>query len=269
MHDVGGGPISAAPEGKARTETARQLLESFYKMILDDGFFHADPHPGNLMWQPEEERLYLLDLGMVGEVTPADARADDAAADGVLAGGRRVPDRRHADADRRDRPQRPRRRRVQRRRRGADGEEPRRVPAGHQPRADPAGDDGDRRAARRAAAGLAHADGQGDGADAARDRPARPRARPVRGGRALRHAQRRGGGRRPARPEGALLPGAEAAVPREPADRGDRAAHRGAPGTEAGGQLPRGGARGDGPPSRTSARARRRRRRGAARPRRS
>jgi ubiquinone biosynthesis protein len=33
-----------------------------------DGFFHADPHPGNLMWQPQEERLYFLDLGMVGEV---------------------------------------------------------------------------------------------------------------------------------------------------------------------------------------------------------
>jgi len=70
MHDVGGGPIASAQEGPARTETARQLLESFYKQILDDGFFHADPHPGNLMWQPEEERLYLLDLGMVGEVTP-------------------------------------------------------------------------------------------------------------------------------------------------------------------------------------------------------
>ena len=70
MHDVGGGPIASAQEGPARTETARQLLESFYKQILDDGFFHADPHPGNLMWQPVEERLYLLDLGMVGEVTP-------------------------------------------------------------------------------------------------------------------------------------------------------------------------------------------------------
>ena len=33
-----------------------------------DGFFHADPHPGNLMWQPDEDRLYFLDLGMVGEV---------------------------------------------------------------------------------------------------------------------------------------------------------------------------------------------------------
>jgi len=68
MHDVGGGPIGDAPMGPARREAARQLLESFYQQIMVDGFFHADPHPGNLMWQPEEQRLYFLDLGMVGEV---------------------------------------------------------------------------------------------------------------------------------------------------------------------------------------------------------
>jgi ubiquinone biosynthesis protein len=68
MHDVGGGPLDTAPEGEPRQEAARQLLESFYKQIMVDGFFHADPHPGNLMWQPQEERLYFLDLGMVGEV---------------------------------------------------------------------------------------------------------------------------------------------------------------------------------------------------------
>ena len=70
MHDVQGGPISIASEGDARKEAARQLLESFYKQIMVDGFFHADPHPGNLMWQPDEERLYFLDLGMIGEVGP-------------------------------------------------------------------------------------------------------------------------------------------------------------------------------------------------------
>ena len=68
MHDVGGGPIATASEGEARREAARQLLESFYRQIMVAGFFHADPHPGNLMWHPEEERLYFLDLGMVGEV---------------------------------------------------------------------------------------------------------------------------------------------------------------------------------------------------------
>jgi len=73
MQDVGGEPASQIPVGKVRKETARQLLESFCKQILIDGFFHADPHPGNLMWQPAEERLYLLDLGLVGEVS-ADMR---------------------------------------------------------------------------------------------------------------------------------------------------------------------------------------------------
>ena len=70
MQDIGGGPATSAPEGPARKEAARQLLESFYKQILVDGFFHADPHPGNLMWQPDEEALYFLDLGMIGEVGP-------------------------------------------------------------------------------------------------------------------------------------------------------------------------------------------------------
>lgn len=70
MQDIGGGPATSAPEGPARREAARQLLESFYKQILVDGFFHADPHPGNLMWQSDEDVLYFLDLGMVGEVGP-------------------------------------------------------------------------------------------------------------------------------------------------------------------------------------------------------
>ncbi len=70
MGDVGGGPIGIAPDGPIRTDAARQLLESFYKQVMVDGFFHADPHPGNLMWQPEEDKLYFLDLGMAGQVGP-------------------------------------------------------------------------------------------------------------------------------------------------------------------------------------------------------
>ena len=69
MQDVAGGSIENVPSA-LREETARQFLESFYKQILIDGFFHADPHPGNLMWQPSEQRLYFLDTGMVGEVGP-------------------------------------------------------------------------------------------------------------------------------------------------------------------------------------------------------
>ncbi len=66
MGEIQGGAIAKAPEGPERIEAARQLLESFYKQIIVDGFFHADPHPGNLMWW--KDRIYLLDFGMVGAV---------------------------------------------------------------------------------------------------------------------------------------------------------------------------------------------------------
>ena len=36
--------------------------------MLVDGFYHADPHPGNLRWW--NDKIYFLDLGMVGEVEP-------------------------------------------------------------------------------------------------------------------------------------------------------------------------------------------------------
>jgi len=68
MQEIQGVPIRQAPDGDARKEAARQLLESYYAQILTDGFFHADPHPGNLMWW--QDRIYLLDFGMVGELGP-------------------------------------------------------------------------------------------------------------------------------------------------------------------------------------------------------
>jgi predicted unusual protein kinase regulating ubiquinone biosynthesis (AarF/ABC1/UbiB family) len=69
MGEVQGGSVASAPEGPERKEAARQLLESFYSQILTEGFFHADPHPGNLKWW--DGRIYFLDLGMVGEVEPS------------------------------------------------------------------------------------------------------------------------------------------------------------------------------------------------------
>jgi len=66
MEEIRGVPIAQAPQGPERTRAARQLLESFYRQILVEGFFHADPHPGNLMWW--KERIYFLDFGMVGAV---------------------------------------------------------------------------------------------------------------------------------------------------------------------------------------------------------
>lgn len=66
MEEVAGVPLDAVPPGTARTEAARQFLESYFHQVIGEGFFHADPHPGNLVWR--EDRLYFLDFGMVGEI---------------------------------------------------------------------------------------------------------------------------------------------------------------------------------------------------------
>jgi ubiquinone biosynthesis protein len=65
---IDGVPILEAPDSDERLDAAHQLLEAFSRQILVDGFFHADPHPGNLLWSGE--KIYLLDLGMVGELGP-------------------------------------------------------------------------------------------------------------------------------------------------------------------------------------------------------
>jgi ubiquinone biosynthesis protein len=68
LEEVQGVPIHRAEAGPARTKAALQLLESYYRQVLWVGFFHADPHPGNLMWW--EGKIYFLDFGMVGELGP-------------------------------------------------------------------------------------------------------------------------------------------------------------------------------------------------------
>ncbi len=66
MQEVQGVPVREAPHGPARKEAARQLLESYYHQVMVEGFFHADPHPGNMKWW--NDKIYFLDLGMAGEV---------------------------------------------------------------------------------------------------------------------------------------------------------------------------------------------------------
>jgi len=73
------------------TELADELLRAYLKQILVDGLFQADPHPGNV-FLTQDRRIGLLDLGMVGRVTPgmqeyliklllaiSEGRAEDAA----------------------------------------------------------------------------------------------------------------------------------------------------------------------------------------------
>ncbi len=46
------------------------LVGIFAEQILGHGFFHADPHPGNVFVQPEGPRLVLLDFGLAKELPP-------------------------------------------------------------------------------------------------------------------------------------------------------------------------------------------------------
>lgn len=48
---------------------AEQLFRAYLKQVLVDGFFHADPHPGNVLLM-DSGRLALLDLGMVARIAP-------------------------------------------------------------------------------------------------------------------------------------------------------------------------------------------------------
>jgi ubiquinone biosynthesis protein len=51
---------------------ARSSIGAIIKMIFEDGFFHADPHPGNILISgtPEAPVFGLVDLGMVGRLSP-------------------------------------------------------------------------------------------------------------------------------------------------------------------------------------------------------
>ena len=55
--------------GVDRAEVAKNLMGIFYEMVLDDGFYHADPHPGNIFVR-RDGVIQLIDFGMVGSVTP-------------------------------------------------------------------------------------------------------------------------------------------------------------------------------------------------------
>ncbi|HEX2092691.1 MAG TPA: AarF/ABC1/UbiB kinase family protein [Longimicrobiaceae bacterium] len=48
---------------------AEDLFRAYLKQILVDGFFHADPHPGNV-FITRDGRIALIDVGMVGRVAP-------------------------------------------------------------------------------------------------------------------------------------------------------------------------------------------------------
>jgi len=59
---------------RERRRVASMGAEAIFKMAFEDGFFHGDPHPGNLILTPDGT-LALLDFGMVGFMSRSDIEA--------------------------------------------------------------------------------------------------------------------------------------------------------------------------------------------------
>jgi ubiquinone biosynthesis protein len=65
-------PLLFTPSERRRV--ASLGADAIFKMAFEDGFFHGDPHPGNLLLTPEGT-LTLLDFGMVGYMSRGDIEA--------------------------------------------------------------------------------------------------------------------------------------------------------------------------------------------------
>lgn len=56
-------------KGLSAAKVNRLLIKTYLKQLLEDGFFHADPHPGNLLVM-DNANLAFFDFGMTGKITP-------------------------------------------------------------------------------------------------------------------------------------------------------------------------------------------------------
>ncbi len=74
MERIGGIQIDntdeLAREGYDLGEIAQKLVAGYAKQVLEDGYFHADPHPGNL--RIRDGKIVWLDLGMIGTLSAQD-----------------------------------------------------------------------------------------------------------------------------------------------------------------------------------------------------
>jgi predicted unusual protein kinase regulating ubiquinone biosynthesis (AarF/ABC1/UbiB family) len=62
--------------GVTRHAVAQRLVDLYLTQVLQHGYFHADPHPGNIFVQPTSDgfRLALVDFGMMGSISPPNKR---------------------------------------------------------------------------------------------------------------------------------------------------------------------------------------------------
>jgi len=65
-----GADLALVPAGLDRRDIATRVLQLYCRMVFKDGFYHADPHPGNILVKPDGS-LVLLDFGAVAEISTA------------------------------------------------------------------------------------------------------------------------------------------------------------------------------------------------------
>ena len=91
MEYIGGCPVddkeTLLAEGYDLGEIGRKLVNNYVNQVMEDGFFHADPHPGNV--KVMDGKIVWIDMGMMGRLTNRDrnlmARAVRAIAVGDIA----------------------------------------------------------------------------------------------------------------------------------------------------------------------------------------
>ena len=57
-------------DGYDLEEVGIKLIDHYIKQVMDDGFFHADPHPGNV--KIRDGKIIWIDMGMMGRLTERD-----------------------------------------------------------------------------------------------------------------------------------------------------------------------------------------------------
>ncbi len=58
--------------GYNKEEIAHKLADDYITQVIDNGFFHADPHPGNI--KIRDGQIVWIDLGMIGRLNPRDKK---------------------------------------------------------------------------------------------------------------------------------------------------------------------------------------------------
>ena len=61
-------PDGLREAGLDPSQLGATFMRAIIKQVLIDGFFHADPHPGNVLVDPASNQIVFLDLGLIGRL---------------------------------------------------------------------------------------------------------------------------------------------------------------------------------------------------------